>query len=74
MTRILTLLLCLSVGYGQGGITLEQLEKALKASEERTKIQIENLKLELNARIDTLEAELGGKIEAQSGKDRGYEW
>ena len=49
MTRILTLLLCLSVGYGQGGITLEQLEKALKASEERTKIQIENLKLELNA-------------------------
>ena len=29
------------------------------------------MKLELNARIDTLEAELGGKIEAQSGKIEG---
>ena len=50
MTRILILLLCLSLGYGHQngeGITLEQLERALKASEERTKSEIAGVKVEV---------------------------
>ena len=74
MTRIWILLLCLSVGYGHQngeGITLEQLEKALKASEERTKIQIENLRSELKGDIENSKLELKGDIKEQNGKIEG---
>ena len=74
MTRILILLLCLSVGYGQSGITLEQLEKTLKASEERTKIQIENLRLELKNDLENLRLELKGDIKELNGKIEGMKF
>ena len=78
MTRIWILLLCLSGVYGQSGITLQQLEKALKASEVRIKDDIrrdiEELGLEqkadmqaLNVRIDKQD----GKIEGINGKIEG---
>ena len=66
MTRILILLLCLSVGYGHQngeGITLKQLEGAL-----------EKLSLQQNARINKLEGELKGDIKELNGKIEATKW
>ena len=74
MTRIWILLLCLSVGYGQGG-NLEAIRQIVREETQRiVSNEVKNLRLELKVEMAGMKGdikELNGKIEAQNGKIEG---